>query len=181
MSEGNSVEIQERLNKIERRQNELMSLLTNVVPPQRSESRPICRRVRVRSPHKCFYCQESGHIRKKCPYFQCRYKPTSRSCQVRVARVTISSSPDRSKVVPELNPQGLSKDQVEDCTMGTFEHCETNSHEQSIKQDEVEIELPIKDCNENVVPVGANSPLTDSNAPGVFEVQPHDSNHPVCD
>ena len=98
-----------------------------------------------------------------------------------MARVTTSSSPDRSTVVPELNPQGLSKNQAEDFTMGTFEHCETDSHEQSIKQDEVEIEMPIKDCNENVVPVGANSPLTDSNAPGVFEVQPHDSNHPVCD
>ena len=181
MTDGNSVEIQERLNRIERRQNELMSLLTNVVPPQRSESRPICRRVRVRSPQKCFYCQELGHIRKKCPYFQRRYKQCSRSCQVRMARVTTSSSPDRSTVVPELNPQGLSKDQVEDCTMGTFEYCETGNHEQSIKQDEVEIEMPIKDCNENVVPVGANSPFTDSNAPGVFEVQPHDSNHPVCD
>ena len=97
--------LSERLDKIEKLQNELTKLMSTVKAEQQLKPRP--QRSRMKS-LQCFNCREVGHIRKKCPYQRHTSQPSvkirqSNNHHERKTRnnTATSAKPQRSKLLLE--------------------------------------------------------------------------------
>ena len=72
---GQNNDISERLNQLEKQQNELMELLTDVVAQKCVRKRP---RRNHRVSRRCYSCSERGHIQRHCPYLLRDHQPPPR-------------------------------------------------------------------------------------------------------
>ena len=97
--------LSERLDKIEKLQNELIKLMSTVKAEQQLKPRPQISRMKSL---QCFNCREVGHIRKKCPYQRHTSQPSvkirqSNNHHERKTRnnTATSAKPQRSKLLLE--------------------------------------------------------------------------------
>ena len=140
-------EINERLDRLERHQDELINWLTNITASQESKSR-LERSQRVSHQHEqCFNCGDNGHQQSECPFLhnlgdkkstQMSYednghqnitpgidgKPKASEDlhsvthnQTRVSRISVGSESNIFKLLPSWTLQNLREAQLRDCTI----------------------------------------------------------------
>ena len=152
--------LSERLDRIERRQHELIELLASVNTKQQLKRRP--QRSRMMS-RQCFNCREIGHIRKKCPYQRHTSQPSMKICQsnyhhqnVSHNNTATSASPHRNNVLPEdkqpaVRSSDRSVDEVVDqgsTEMATWSKVPCDDMQESVSVTEVE---STPDINHDIV------------------------------
>ena len=73
-------EVSERLETMEKHQNELMNWATDVAASQKQTRKVATRRRRRRKALlRCFNCRELGHVRRNCHYLRCAYPVNNHS------------------------------------------------------------------------------------------------------
>ena len=74
--EAKTTEVSERLDRIEKHQDELMSWLTDMTLSQKAVS---SHKRSKRVPLQCFHCHELGHKKSNCPYLRYGYQLNNQS------------------------------------------------------------------------------------------------------